>query len=1117
MYSLRVAQGLVLALALALGGANPGWPSSDPQLSPAELAQPEWMPDDPEYAPVRGGSSGCEGQLGLYSFTPACTPAIDATEQARGLGSGIHADRAWLWTTGRGDVRVAVLGEGVSWSDPDLAPKVALSPGELPAPDTAASPGLTHDANGDGAFDARDYTSATGTTAPSIALVVDRALLARADRGDTNQNGLLDPGDLLTIYADGIDGDANGYVDDIAGWDYLDEDNDPGREVSDPIARVAAAITNNGAGGAGACPRCGVLPIRVSERGLAPGNALGLAIIYATDSGAKVAAVSAAAAGGSILITRAIAHANANGTLVVAGASRTGDTRREPAFDPELVLIAGTITHSDARRDRATSALAPDPCSGSGLALSLVAPGRCDDTAVGLTAGAAGLAASAALGIPERNVAPLSPPLSAGELRRLLAGTAAVLPNRSSWSPMVGWGRADARAAVDAVIQRRIAPGIRLVSPEPQLLIDPTSGAAFLVTARVENRRASAGRWVLERALGDAPEDSAFLPIASGTVGPAELAEVEAHVETSGLSADPTQPPAGPGAFAVTLRLSASAGSGADATRAEVRRVVHVHRDLELLPGFPRALGAGVLGSPRLADLDGDGDREIVIATDAGRIYAIDAAGRDLPGWPRGMPAWRLLEPGAPGGHAGAPAFRTGAVARDVEESILSAPSIAPPREGERGRAVIVLGSEGTLAVLEPDGRTRTARVPVGDPADPAGAFAPPVIFEVDGAVTIHAAAGGDLHTLDRELELRGSVTIDPPARTGPLTAGDLDGDGALERVVATDHRLLVLDASGRVRSEVELGAPSAAPWGLDGLLVPAPAIADVLDRRDGLDVVLAPRGRPLLVLSGGVEPTLTARTNRGSFGARSSAPRAGAEVLASGAPVAIADLDGDGVLDVAAAIAPASALDGPAPGSGAEHLLGAWSAAGCQRGKETCGAFLPGLPVPSGGPTSGGPVIGDLDGDARPELVAAGAPGLLEAYSAEGQRPRRWPKLTGAEVAGSPVIGELDGGHTFEDPADGRSRPWGTPSLEVVAVTRTGHVLAWRTRGRAEEPSSWPGHRHDDGATGSALTPLPVLVEGSGGSGCGCSTQRVAGPGALGLLVAVAALARPVRRRRSR
>ena len=62
--------------------------------------------------------------------------------------------------------------------------------------------------------------------------------------------GVLTPQDLLIAFSNGNDGDGNGYVDDIAGWDFLDDDNDPYDDVQyghgTGEARDSSAEADNG-------------------------------------------------------------------------------------------------------------------------------------------------------------------------------------------------------------------------------------------------------------------------------------------------------------------------------------------------------------------------------------------------------------------------------------------------------------------------------------------------------------------------------------------------------------------------------------------------------------------------------------------------------------------------------------------------------------------------------------------------------------------------------------------------------------------------------------------------------------------------------------------------------
>ena len=80
-----------------------------------------------------------------------------------------------------------------------------------------------------------------------------------ADRikGDVNRNCILDPGDLIAMFSDGVDDDANGYTDDIAGWDFFKNDNDPyddtryGHGTGEAIVQPECARSGWRGGGAG--------------------------------------------------------------------------------------------------------------------------------------------------------------------------------------------------------------------------------------------------------------------------------------------------------------------------------------------------------------------------------------------------------------------------------------------------------------------------------------------------------------------------------------------------------------------------------------------------------------------------------------------------------------------------------------------------------------------------------------------------------------------------------------------------------------------------------------------------------------------------------------------------
>ncbi|HTD25727.1 MAG TPA: hypothetical protein VK649_02070, partial [Candidatus Elarobacter sp.] len=203
----------------------------------------------PGCIPLPNEMSGCNGEMWKFASTSVCTTdptVLNSPNELFGV-SGMSVETAWRLETGRPDVVIAVLDSGIKWNDlgalNDLRKKFYLNRGELPVPQCAppGPPGPDpYDCNGDGVLNAPDYDHD-----PRVS--------------DRNGNGVIDPEDLILTFSDGVDNDGNGYVDDIAGWDFFENDNDPFDEVQfghgTGEARDSTAEANNG-GSLGTCPNC---------------------------------------------------------------------------------------------------------------------------------------------------------------------------------------------------------------------------------------------------------------------------------------------------------------------------------------------------------------------------------------------------------------------------------------------------------------------------------------------------------------------------------------------------------------------------------------------------------------------------------------------------------------------------------------------------------------------------------------------------------------------------------------------------------------------------------------------------------------------------------------------
>ena len=120
----------------------------------------------------------------------------------------------------------------------------------------------------------------TGNPAITIGIVDDGVEITHEDLA---ANIFTNPGETP---ANGIDDDGNGYIDDVNGWDFSNNDNDPTPFSIDDnhgtaVAGVAAARGNNATGVTGACQTCKILPVKIFSPNFAGDTAAGNAIRYA--------------------------------------------------------------------------------------------------------------------------------------------------------------------------------------------------------------------------------------------------------------------------------------------------------------------------------------------------------------------------------------------------------------------------------------------------------------------------------------------------------------------------------------------------------------------------------------------------------------------------------------------------------------------------------------------------------------------------------------------------------------------------------------------------------------------------------------------------------------------
>ena len=155
-------------------------------------------------------------------------------------------------------------------------------------------------------------------------------------------DAILDGSDLIATFSDGTDAEPNGYVDDIAGWDFFDDDNDPFDASSccsadghgTGRAEEAAAETDNGERGLGMCPDCQIIPLRVWDTFVVPGDNFAMGVTYAAANGARVVEGAVGGLSNTQFARRAFEFADSRGVALTLVSSR--HQQRQPQLPDQL-------------------------------------------------------------------------------------------------------------------------------------------------------------------------------------------------------------------------------------------------------------------------------------------------------------------------------------------------------------------------------------------------------------------------------------------------------------------------------------------------------------------------------------------------------------------------------------------------------------------------------------------------------------------------------------------------------------------------------------------------------------------------------------------------------------
>jgi MYXO-CTERM domain-containing protein len=823
------------------------------------------------------------------------------------------------------------------------------------------------------------------------------------------------------------------------------------------------------------------------------------------------------------------------------------------------VLTVHSIRYNESNVNTATTFIAFDTCSNYGGHLSLsISATSCSSEATGRSSGIAGLLYSMAV---QEGLQPALTAEEAIQIFKMEADDIDVADSRVTESPRFyhshagfdqrfGYGRANAFKMLEAIKAKRIPPEVDIVSPEwfDPIFADRSAGP-IQIMGRVAASRARAYDFKVQWAPGVQPAEADYrdivapltnIPGATASGGSVPLASLDPNQVDTSHPPDPDSLK-GENARTISIRVQAIAHYDTGDVKGEARRNISITNqknglDKDLLPGFPIKLGASAEASPKLADIDGDGVRDIVVGDSAGKmhVYSVRTGSPvEVAGFPYltkpidGLNKELTSEPSVPS-YSAAPVFQAGgaqgidpAIAR---ESIMQAPAVADI-DGDGKAEIIFTTWAGTIYVLNGKGQDLPGwpkRLPLipscpHDPNKPApdrcmdlkhgyarGTYSAPVVADMnkdgrpeiilgafDGKIWVFKADATVLDGFPVDLV---SPKSDTPSRImATPTVADMNGDGIPEIISGSNQQLYGGGAAGPVF--VVDGRGNSAPGGSPYLpnwpmtmsslklfpvvaegIVASQAVADF--DGDGVpEIVIQGNGsRPLILKSDpGFQERLEEPPNR--------------------LPVVQKD-----------------------DGSGEQKGLDATSIFG-----EQSKAFTPDVMFP----LFSQPSIGDLDQDGVPDVIASGGSLSLAGTLASGGGGRAdraqqllaaWSGKTGKMLPGSPIlvedytflvnhaIADVSGdeypeiitgtGGYFLHAADGCGREadgfpkftngWiastaavgdidgdAQKSLEVVVGTRDGYLFAWKTKGRASGAVQWESFHHDNANTGNYGTKL--------------------------------------------
>jgi hypothetical protein len=1193
----------VIAVAAAAGAAALALSASPALATPRTSAPSLAMPNDPGFAgcerqdPITGCTDNEQWDLfgrltGKTCLAPGGTVpdrphpdgglpcwALKATDPQH--AAGVDMTGAWAQgNIGRPDVLIAYIEGGVNYRDDgikDSLDNIYLNQRELPYPEYADGRSAgRYDANHDGRFDIRDYDRDPRVNPPCPPGV---APFVRHAEGVTwgcvaggrhpyidavdvagRKTPYLTPEDLIAVFGHcrivrGIlracppggrfDNDHNGYPNDISGWNFDRNTNDPQTDEPDyshapGLISLVGGVANNDFAGVGVCRDCRVVPIKQGAEAVGRSDKWAEAILYAADLGVTAISSVVVEYSYSSFSREAVDYANRHGVLLALDSNdfNAMDHTDGMLFDH---AIPGNSLAEDQSPPGTASFRARSNVTSYGTHNIFSVGETSTSGATPFMASVLAMTQSAALNARDRRIIPGR--LTPDEVKQVLMDTASpVIPQvqfpglphqwpgnpgsatnatHTNWSTQYGYGRPDVGAATRLIMSGRVPPQAELDYPHWYQYVDPARQRTLPIRglfARSRWRSGGSVRWTLEWALGANPSDAAFHTIASGTGrGRSGLLGVfrPSQIPRSFYSHPPgsTLPPNGPEQYTVTLRLRVRDRNG---LKAEDRRTIGVRHDPDLLPGYPMSTAGELSASPSYVDLEGRHQLDLVFATTDGELFALRPNGQEVPGFPVWSRSERQIDPLNPENYP-ARAYRD-PVLRNAHEPLSG---IAVGDLFGDGRLEIVATSE-NADVYAWDAHGRLLRgfpqhsnprywsLPVPTPQAPTphgrlpsrGNWSPPVLADLQG--------NGQLDILMTAFD--GFVyAFQPSGRPVPgwpvqvkMPRADYARFGITPSSYIRDSKLMypvgVADVLGKGRPQVYVSSfecnrgSQAFLYGIwpdgnrhrGGAYVPnwpvaLPTLSRCYDQSidfvgEGTSApVFGPVNGKLRIFTSGISGPVEALNGNGTV-FKTMSPACTSSACAPLAPYrpgdaltvtltgqgALGDLTGSGkpqyLQSTAGAVSLTDGLNSPAPATLPQTYEEAWNPA--------TGAVAAGFPRRQDGfPFFSSPLAANLGGGGANQVIESNDSYWIHAYAPGGGREAPgFPKYTGQWPSFSGVVGDPQ--------MNGRQR--------LAYGTREGYLFVWRVRGATRVQGTWMHYRHDQLNTGlfglDTLRPEAIL-----------------------------------------